>query len=302
MSDAPITVAVLMGGPDAERDVSIDSGGAVAAALASCSSYAVTQVIIDRPKVEDLAALGADVVFPALHGPFGEGGPLQQRLEAAGCCFVGSGQDAARSAMDKVCTKERAEELGIATPPWQVVAPGTRCDLSPPLVLKPIEEGSSYGVHICEDAAAVEDVLAAAQSPILAEQFVAGGELTIGIVGDRPLAAIEIVPGVDFYDFDAKYRRDDTRYLMNPPRQTAELARWSLELHEALGCRDLSRVDWMVDDRGSWLLEINTMPGFTSHSLLPMAAAHGGLDMPALCSQLVMAALARSTGHCKSSP
>lgn len=295
-----ITVLVLMGGPDAEREVSLMSGKETAQALRDCGRFEVIEHIIDDPSVDELGELGGDVVFPILHGPWGEGGHLQERLELLGKPFVGSPSDAARLAMDKLATKTLLSADGIPTPAAQRLAADDVCTIAPPLVLKPIDDGSSIDLFICRTEREVHEARAALhpkRNIIMAETYIAGRELTVGIVQDKPLPLIEIVPAVEFYDYDAKYFRNDTRYKLDPDvptdvaKRCAEIAMYAFA---RLGCRDLARVDLMLDDAGLWFLEINTMPGFTTHSLVPMAAAHAGLDMPELCATLVQAALARS--------
>lgn len=307
------SVLVLGGGPDAERAVSLDSASSVAQALrdAGCTVHHET---IDRPTLDELRALPGELVFPVLHGAWGEGGPLQDLLEADGRPYVGSGPRASRLAMDKLATKLVASRLGIPTP--EAVALNVRdsvCPLGLPVVVKPVHEGSSVGLHLCWDdagwAAAVDDVRRAAQaSPgrvCMAERLIRGRELTVGLLareGGATLGAlpvIEIVPAAGPYDYSAKYERDDTQYRVGPdlPDGVGErISRDAERLAAVLGVRHLARVDFLLDagDR-PWLLEINTMPGFTSHSLLPMAARALGLDMPALCRSLVEASLAERT-------
>ena len=295
-----------MGGPDAEREVSLMSGKETAQALRDCGRFAVLERIIDDPSVDELGELGGDVVFPVLHGPWGEGGQLQERLELLGKPFVGSPSPAARLAMDKLATKTLLSAQGIPTPAAQRLAADDVCNITPPLVLKPIDDGSSIDLFICRTEQEVHEARAALHPKrgiIMAEKYIAGRELTVGIVQNEPLPLIEIVPAVEFYDYDAKYFRDDTRYKLDPdvPGDIANhCAEIAMHAFGRLGCRDLARVDLMLDDEGLWFLEINTMPGFTTHSLVPMAAAHAGLDMPQLCATLVQAALVRArSGYVK---
>ncbi|MEE8154705.1 MAG: D-alanine--D-alanine ligase [Phycisphaerales bacterium] len=300
MTSNRITVLVLMGGPDAEREVSLMSGKETAQALRDCGQFAVLERTIDDPSVDELGEFGGDVVFPVLHGPWGEGGHLQERLELLGKPFVGSPSQAARLAMDKLATKSMLSAEGVPTPPARSLGPDDVCDLTPPLVLKPIDDGSSIDLFICRTEQEVNDARAALhpkRGRIMAEKYIAGRELTVGIVQNEPLPLIEIVPAVEFYDYDAKYFRNDTRYKFDPdvPADVADrCAEIAMHAFGRLRCRDLARVDLMLDEDGLWFLEINTMPGFTTHSLVPMAAAHAGLDMPQLCATLVHAALARS--------
>lgn len=336
MTAAPLRVLVLDGGPDRERPVSLASGANVAAALAACPDVEVTHRTIDRPSANDLAALvrghAIDVVFPVLHGPWGEGGPLQEALAAVGCAFVGAGDRAATLAMDKARTKALVVEAGVDTAPWCVVEQpadlGPGAAVRPPLVLKPVDDGSSVDMAFCDDDAQVAralPTLLARRGRLLAERRIVGREVTVGIVGraggdgrdPEALPLVEIVPAGETYDYAAKYERDDTRYRIGhevPPLggvpdrgdvpleevvRSAALAAW-----RRVGARDLARVDFLVERGAStpdgddgpraWFLELNTMPGFTSHSLLPMAARAAGLDEPALVRRLVGFAAARA--------
>ncbi len=301
---SPPGVLVLLGGPGAERAVSIQSGRAVAEALRRGGRFRIVERVIDVIGDEELKTMvrseSADVVFPLLHGTWGEGGPLQELLESASVPYVGSPPGPAALAMDKLATKRLVEAEGIATPPACRLEPGAPCPLDPPLVLKPNDDGSSVDLRICrtEDAvAAARRELQPRRGRLLAEGYVAGRELTVAILGRTALPLIEIVPAVEFYDYAAKYERSDTRYRLEPdlPAGTrAACLEWAVLAFERLGCRDLARADFMLDERGPWFLEINTMPGFTAHSLVPMAAAHAGLAMPDLCERLVAMALGRT--------
>jgi len=301
----PPRVLVLMGGPDRERDVSIMSGRAIAAALRKAGLRASEQIIetVDASELRHaIAEHPADVIFPALHGAQGEGGPLQERLEVIGLPYVGSGPRAAAVAMDKDLTKRIIATAGCQTPDAAVVDSGRSCPIAPPLVLKPVDDGSSFDLRICRTIADVEDArrtLHARRGRLLAERYIDGRELTVGLLHDRVLPIIEIEPTVEFYDYEAKYERDDTRYVIEPdlPDGVARACREAaLHVFRQIGARDLARVDFMLDADGPWFLEINTMPGFTDHSLVPMAARHAGLEMPDLCAGLVTAAAARGAG------
>ncbi|MCH8825026.1 MAG: D-alanine--D-alanine ligase [Planctomycetes bacterium] len=298
-----VNVLVLMGGPDAERDVSIMSGKQVAQALRDSNKFNVLEHVIDKPSVDELRALGGDVVFPVLHGPWGEGGPLQELLEELDLPYVGSVPAAAKLAMDKLATKKILADKGIATPESQLLGADDDCEIDPPLVLKPVDDGSSVDLRICrtiEEIGKARTELQPKRSRLMAERYIAGRELTVGIALDKPLPIIEIVSATEFYDYDAKYVRDDTQYIFDPqlPEGVAEKCiDISMQAYHHIGCRDVARVDFMLsggDEADIWFLEINTMPGFTTHSLVPMAAVHIGMKMPELCSDLVQAALARS--------
>lgn len=297
------SVLVLGGGPDAERDVSITSAGYVAEALRA-AGHEVHARTIDTLTLDQLRALPGDVVFPVLHGGWGEGGQLQDLLEADGRPFVGSGARAARLAMDKVATKAVSLRVGVPTPPVFILDPRDPvCPMDFPVVVKPVHEGSTIGLYVCNDAAqwsAAREAIAAelargVRRSYMIEPRIPGRELTVGLLDGRPLPIIEITPADGLYDYEAKYHRNDTRYTPDPalPGGVAEtLRRHAAALAEAIGVRHLARVDFMLDPGGvAWMLEINTLPGFTDHSLVPMAARHVGIPMAELCSRLVGLAL-----------
>ncbi len=300
-----LNITVLMGGPDAERAVSLDSGRAIAQGLRDCGGFNVTEHVIDEPTAT-IPVQDVDVFFPALHGPWGEGGPLQRILEFTGVPYVGSGPEASALCMDKWAAKQALIELrGFRTPHAAAFIASEVCPIEPPVVLKPINDGSSVDVYICRNASE----LAAAQQTfqpqqeILAERYIDGRELTVSVLCDRVLPIIEIIPGVAFYDYDAKYARNDTRYEIDPslPKVFADQCIAMAQLSfDTLGCRDLARVDFMCDDTGPWFLEVNTIPGFTSHSLMPKAAVAAGIDFTGLCAKLVHAALSRSPAPIRS--
>jgi D-alanine-D-alanine ligase len=233
---------------------------------------------------------------------------MQRLLEADGRPYVGTGPVGARRAMDKALTKSVAAGLGLTVSPTAVFDRGDpACPLDLPVVVKPVFEGSTIGLHVCRTEAAWRAAHAATSASgraAMVEPFVAGRELTVGLVdlgrGLEALPAIEIVPAEGLYDYRAKYERDDTRYVVDPalPEGVGERIRAeTLALAGALGLRDLCRADFLLDDKHrAWLLEVNTMPGFTSHSLVPMAAAARGIPMPALCEALVERALSRREG------
>jgi D-alanine-D-alanine ligase len=300
------SILVLYGGPGAERAVSIMSGREVAQALQDSRAFHVIEQLIDAPSAAELDSMGGDVIFPVLHGRWGEGGALQSILETLGKPYVGCRPQAAALAMDKWATKTLMARHGVPTPRAQVVEAGERLDIAPPLVLKPVDDGSSVDLRIChtrEQVDAGRRELHPMRGRLLAEQYIRGRELTVGIALDQVLPIIEIVPSaaVEFYDYQAKYHRDDTGYVLDPklPPGIADQCRsMALTAYRQVGCRDVGRVDIMLDERGPWFLEINTMPGFTTHSLVPMAARHVGMPMPRLCAALAEAALARASEAC----
>jgi D-alanine-D-alanine ligase len=297
-------VLVLGGGPDAEREVSLNSAKGVADALRASGRWEVIPRTIDRTSLAELKSLPGDAVFPVLHGSFGEGGPLQDLLDQDGRPYVGCRPRAARLAMDKMASKLFAARAGIPTADASVLnVQDQESPIPPPCVVKPIHDGSSVGLHICRDtgswkrarAAVAEDIQKKPGRGYLVEKFIAGKELTVGLIDGQPLPIIHIQPADGPYDYEAKYTRDDTQYHLDPSlpgRLTETIKGYARTLFDALGCRHVSRVDFILDASNQpWLLEINTMPGFTSHSLVPKAAKHTGVDMPALCSRLVEMAL-----------
>lgn len=245
--------------------------------------------------------MGGDVIFPVLHGRWGEGGPLQEALEQLGLPYVGSRPEAAALAMDKLATKTMLASEDFPTPPSQQLMPDDKCNLAPPIVLKPVDDGSSVDLRICrtvQQIAAARKELHPRRGKLMAERYISGREITVGILCGEPLPLIEIIPAasVEFYDYQAKYTRDDTKYIIDPVLAAGvaeQCSNMALTAFNRLGCRDVARADFMIDERGPWFLEINTMPGFTTHSLVPMAARKMGLAMPALCARLVDAALTR---------
>lgn len=283
------------------------SGGEIAAALEYAGHIVRTRDI--RP--EDLSALDefndwpGDVIFPALHGKWGEGGGLQHILDERGLPYVGTGGAAAELCMDKRRTKLALDADGLPTPPFEVLCVGEPCTLEPPVVVKPIDEGSSIDMAICHTAEQIHTArrdFRDRHTHLLVEKYIAGKELTVSILGgfpdgERALPVIEIVPATEFYDYEAKYTRDDTAYRFGadiglPDWVLEECQRLALAAHHELGARHLSRVDFMVDGQQQpWILELNTLPGFTTHSLLPMAARKAGIEMPQLVDQLVRLAV-----------
>ena len=299
----PLRVTVLAGGPSNERDVSLTSGRAVAAALKD-AGHAVR--LADVTPV-DLSALDApaDVIFPLLHGAWGESGELQTILEARGLPFVGSGSTASRLGMDKVATKQKWLAAGLPTPAFQLLTSPTLKTVGGPCVVKPVSGGSSIDCFLkrCapEGECDVEDAvhfLVAKYGRCMVETLVDGHELTVGILFDRPLPPIWVDPGDgQWFDYKSKYSPDGAahRFDLPPVADAAAIQRLCLEAHRTVGCRDLSRVDLMLDRSGRpWLLEINTMPGFTGRSLLPDAARQDGIDFASLCDRLATHAAGRA--------
>ena len=296
-------VTVLYGGPSAEREISLISGEAVIEGLKSMGH----EVFASDVSPGDLSGLDhpCDVIFPVLHGAFGESGELQEILEQRNIPFVGSGSTASRLGIDKVATKRAWQRAGLNTPPWEVITRTAPAPTIPaPCVVKPIDSGSSLEVHICHtqlDADLACDEVLSRHEEAMVERFVEGPELTIGLLEEEPLDPIRIVTQREFFDFDAKYKGCGTehRFDLGLPKRTAERCReLAREANRIIGCRDLARVDMMLDHvLEPHLLEINTMPGFTPTSLLPEAAAHRGISFGQLVDRLVTRAAARATSR-----
>ncbi len=301
----PLNITLLAGGISRERDVSLASGAQIAAALRS-RGHTVFESDIGPDNLSALDHRPSDLVFPALHGTFGEDGQLQEILEARGIAYVGSGPAASKLAMDKVAAKSVLAEKSIPTPNWQVVSSGKykdswtpRSGIGYPCVIKPIADGSSVACRICTDITQARAALAEflpQYGAMLVERFISGPELTVGILDGRALPIIHIRPVVAFYDYQAKYTREDTEYLFDialPAAVLEKVARLALETYQCIGARHLARVDIMVDQATMepMVLELNTLPGFTSHSLLPKAAARAGISFEDLCEQLAAMAI-----------
>ncbi len=300
---AVLDITVLMGGPSSERKVSLVSGAAVADGLAS-RGHKVTRADIRPDDVSALDRPGIDVVFIALHGDFGESGAVQELCEVRGLRYSGSPPRASATAMDKSAAKHAFRSVGVATPDWVVAdTPGDRRigALGLPVVVKPIDGGSSLDVVIAKNPTARDEAvgrLLDKYGRVMAERFVVGREFTVGILGDRTLPTLEIIPAREFYDYTAKYTDGaGTRYVFDhglDEEVTAAMEAAAMMAHRALNCRDMSRVDFIVPPRGlPQVLEVNTIPGFTSHSLLPMAAARAGIDFAGLVEEIVGMAMRR---------
>ena len=294
-------VAVLFGGRSAERPVSLKSGQMVLNALRSKGVDAHAFDPRDR-HLEDLARESFDRVFIALHGRYGEDGTLQGALELMGIPYTGSGVLASALAMDKWRTKLIWQACAVPVPRYEVLRRDSDFAavverLGLPLMIKPANEGSSIGMSKVRRAADLEEAytLAANYDPIvIAEQFIDGIELTAGILGRQPMPLIRLETPRDFYDYEAKYSASDTRYIIPcglPPDAEDIIREEALRAFDALGCRGWGRVDLMLDHTGKpYFLEVNTSPGMTDHSLVPMAARHGGLSYEDLCLRVLESA------------
>lgn len=288
-----------MGGPSAEREVSLQSGQVAAQALRAAGAR-VSEVEV---RGEDFALpADADVAFIALHGTFGEDGRLQRILQERDVAYTGSDPQASARAFDKSVAKAQFRAAGIPTPAYAVLQ-GTRSGiggLKPPLVVKPARQGSSVGITIVKSLHQLGPALELARrydDKWIVEQFVRGRELTVGIFDGKPLPVVEIRTKRAFFDYDAKYTPGGAEEIVPAPLEMLTAARAQMlaqRAHECLGCRDFSRVDLMLDERGEFfVLEVNTIPGMTENSLLPKAARAAGLSMKDVCVRLVELALAR---------
>jgi D-alanine-D-alanine ligase len=296
-NNLPKKIAVLMGGPGSERDVSLATGRGVSKALRSLGAEVVEVDVHDEnfalPKDVDLA-------FITIHGTFGEDGELQQILEQRGVPYTGDGVETSRAAFDKILSKEKFREHDVVTPEWEVIEVGQRPTISVPLVVKPARQGSTVGVVIVKNANELDSAMAEAgkyDQKLLIEKFVSGRELTIGVLGDQALPILEIIPKGGFYDFNNKYP------FLNPqggggaehvcpaeidPDKTKQIQKQALHAFRALGLVVYGRVDVLLPHSGeAVVLEVNTIPGMTEASLLPEAAAAAGINYVDLCARII---------------
>lgn len=289
-------IAVLMGGISSEREISLRSGAAVVKGLQE-AGYEAVPVVLERDTLDGLPQ-DVDAVFIALHGGYGENGGVQADLDARGLPYTGPGAACSRITIDKVATKRVLDAAGIPTAPYEVLAAGQdKTGIAPPLVVKPPRDGSSVGVSKVTDLSQWEAALARAraadpQGEALVERYIPGREWTVGLVGEEVLPVIEIQAANGWYGFVEKYSAGTTRYLFPDTEAdrplTARCQRLARAAFAAVDGRGVSRVDFRVDPDGApYVLEINTVPGFTETSLLPKAAARAGISFPALCARLV---------------
>lgn len=293
-------VAVLMGGWSSEREVSLTSGRAVAKALRE-EGFKVSEIDVDRDLATKLSALKPDVAFNALHGPYGEDGTVQGLLEIIGIPYTHSGVLASALAMNKPMAKDVWRNHGLPMATGKVVHRSAfrAGPVMPfPYVIKPLNEGSSVGVHIVfsgDNYQPQDDSTWHFGEHVLVEQYIPGREIQIAVMGDRVLGAIEIKAHGRFYDYEAKYTDGKATHLMPAPLPKDiydDICAQALKAHQTLGCRGVTRSDWRYDDTegGSgkfYLLEINTQPGMTPLSLVPEIAAHQGISFGQLVRWMV---------------
>ena len=299
----PKKIAVLMGGPGSERDVSLATGRGVSKALRSLGVVVIDVDVRDEnfPLPKDV-----DLAFITIHGTFGEDGQLQKILEDRGIPYTGDGVEESRTAFDKILSKEKFQRHSVVTPEWEVVEVGQRPKIPVPLVVKPSRQGSTVGVVIVKNQSELESAMKEAgkyDRKLLVEKFVSGRELTIGIVGDQALPILEIIPKGGFYDFNTKYP------FLNPhagasaehvcpakidPGKTKKIQELALQAFRALGLVVYGRVDVILSETGDpFVLEVNTIPGMTEASLLPEAAAAAGINYINLCLRIIELSRAR---------
>jgi len=295
--ELPKKIAVLMGGPGSEREVSLATGRGVAKALRSLGAEVIE---IDVRNEDFQLPNDVDLAFITIHGTFGEDGQIQKILERRGIAYTGEGVTTSEIAFDKIRTKERFLEHGVTTPPWEVIHAGERPTIPLPIVVKPPRQGSTVGVVIVKNENELESAINEASKydrELLIEKFVSGRELTIGVLGDQALPILEIIPKGGFYDFNNKYP------FLNPQagggaehvcpanidaKKTKEIQELALRAFRAAGLQVYARVDAILSETGQpFILEINNIPGMTETSLLPEAAAAVGISYTDLCARII---------------
>ena len=297
-------IGVLMGGLSSEREVSLATGNAILKALTE-KGYNAIAIDAGRDVAEVIRRSGVEIAFNGLHGKYGEDGAIQGLLEISGIPCTGSGILASAVGMNKILSKLVFKAHGLLVGPYLVVQAEKREQLSEalsimsfPLVVKPSSEGSSVGVSLVyryDELAPAADLAFKYDREILVEKYITGKEVQVGILGDRALGAIEIVPKNIFYDYEAKYKAGMSEHFF-PARVPAEVYQRvlqnGLDAHRALGCRGYSRVDFIVDAAGApYVLEVNTLPGMTATSLLPDIARGAGISFPDLVEEILRLAL-----------
>ena len=295
--ELPKKIAVLMGGPGSEREVSLATGRGVAKALRSLGAEVIE---IDVRNEDFQLPNDVDLAFITIHGTFGEDGQIQKILERRGIAYTGEGVTTSEIAFDKIRTKERFLEHGVTTPPWEVIHAGERPTIPLPIVVKTPRQGSTVGVVIVKNENELESAINEASKydrELLIEKFVSGRELTIGVLGDQALPILEIIPKGGFYDFNNKYP------FLNPQagggaehvcpaninaKKTKEIQELALRAFRAAGLQVYARVDAILSETGQpFILEINNIPGMTETSLLPEAAAAVGIGYADLCARII---------------
>ncbi|MBU0548783.1 MAG: D-alanine--D-alanine ligase [Candidatus Omnitrophica bacterium] len=308
-------IGVLMGGASSERDISLNSGKAVYECLKNLSLEAVCLDIKSDDYIENRSFIreaGIDTAFIALHGHFGEDGQIQSLLEELNIPYTGSDPDASRLAMDKVASRKVFQKEALPVPNYIVFCSPEAIDsdkevtsnLTAPFVVKPAAQGSSIGLSIVNRQEQLKEALRLASNydkNIIIEEYIEGREITVGILAERALPVIEIIPKNKFYDYEAKYAAGMSEYVV-PAELPADIAcrlqEIGLAAHRSLGCFAFSRVDIRLNrDNAPFILEVNSIPGLTSVSLLPKAASAAGIDFSQLCTRILRLALERARAH-----
>ncbi|MCK9554240.1 D-alanine--D-alanine ligase [bacterium] len=301
-------VAVIMGGSSSEREVSIKSGRAIVEGL-KISGYEAEEVLLktenENEVMECMDRTGPDIVFIALHGKFGEDGKVQRLLEEAGMPYTGSGVFSSNVSLDKIKSKKYFIQEGIRTPEFEIIdrdSPSRAIKLKFPVVIKPPLEGSSIGVTIANTK---KDYVSGIKNAfrfenegyVLVEEFIEGKELTVGILDEEPLPVINIVPKSGTYDYKSKYSKGMTEYIVPakiPSKCMREAQQLGLKTFNALRCYGFARIDMILgEDKLCYVLEVNTIPGFTETSLLPKAAKSRGIDFNDLCERILLSGFER---------
>ncbi|MFH1395375.1 MAG: D-alanine--D-alanine ligase [Candidatus Omnitrophota bacterium] len=297
----PNKIGIFAGGNSSESEISLKSGTAVFDVL-KASGLDCEFFNVEEDSLEVLiAGIDIDVAFIALHGKLGEDGVIQRLFENRRIPYTGSGPEASALALDKITSKNKFKEIGLVVPEHILVNETDdvlTLNIEYPCVIKPRNEGSSVGVSIVSSQDSFRDSIKNAfqfGKEIMLEQFISGRELTVGILNDRALPVVEVIAANGIYDFNAKYKSNETRYLV-PAELSAECTRrvkeTAVKAHEILGCRHFSRVDLILsEDEKIFVLEVNTIPGLTQRSLLPLAAKEAGLDFFSLCANMLIGAL-----------
>ena len=294
-------VAVLMGGTSNEREVSLESGKNIAEALASLGKYEVLSIDL---KEDNLEALPKDVkkVYIALHGGWGENGGVQVALDARGVAYTGPGAMASRIAMDKIKTKMVLEMRNVPTAAWSLATCDTlESPLPLPVVVKPPRDGSSVGISKVSNAGQWRAALSAAYASmnresdsenVMVEEFIPGREMTVGVIDGEALPVIEIVTSSGWYGYEEKYQSNETKYpFLEDAELSKKLQKLALDAYHAVGCRGVTRIDFRVSPVGHiYVLELNTSPGFTAHSLVPKAGMKTGLTFAEVCDKILSCA------------
>ena len=289
-------ICVLMGGTSNEREVSLASGKNVAEALASLGKYEVTSVVLNENSLSSLPE--CDACFLALHGGWGENGGVQAMLDARKIPYPGPGAKSSRIAIDKIRSKMVLEFNGLPTAKWTLASHDTPESPMPlPVVVKPPADGSSVGISKVSTPEEWDAALKAAfaaqpgRNEVIVENFIAGREMTVGVLDGVPLPVVEICAKNGWYGYEEKYESDETAYPFPSDPFLAKVQQLAVDSYRALDCRGIVRVDFRIDDGANpFILELNTLPGMTEHSLVPKAAAKAGMSFPELCDRIISSA------------